>query len=61
MIIDGFIKSLKISPEQEKFLLDDLPKLNEAERLELLGMLKNVYLLNKEEERVSGTVIDAAK
>jgi hypothetical protein len=47
-----FIIRLKIMPEQEKFLLDELPKMDLKERLELLEMLKNVYELNQEESQV---------
>ena len=48
--IKNFIESLKISEEQKSFLFNELPKLNEAERLELLETLKNIYLLNEEEK-----------
>ena len=44
------IKSLKINQEQQNFLLDELPKLDEKERMELLETLKDVYLLNAEED-----------
>ena len=44
-----FIETLKISQEQKNFLLDELPKLDEQERLELLKTLKNIYILNEEE------------
>jgi len=49
--LKNFILSLKISPEQEKFLLDELPSMDEKERLELLNTLKDVYLLNEEEKK----------
>ena len=49
--LKNFILSLKINPEQEKFLFDQLPTLNENERLELLNTLKDVYLLNEEEKQ----------
>ena len=45
-----FIKNLKLSEEQENFLVDELPQLDEKERLELLETLKNVYILNEEEK-----------
>lgn len=45
------ILELKISPEQEKFLLDNLPQMDEKERIKLLETLKNVYLLNEEEKQ----------
>ncbi|MCX6722525.1 MAG: hypothetical protein NT094_00460 [Candidatus Staskawiczbacteria bacterium] len=50
--LKNFILSLKINPEQKKFLLDELPTLDENERLELLNTLKNVYVLNEEENQV---------
>lgn len=53
-----FIKSLKIDPEQEKLLLDEVPKLDEKERLELLNTLKDVYVLNKEEDQAIKKVKD---
>ncbi len=49
MNLEGFIKTLKISSEQERFLLDELPKMDGKERLELLEMLTKVYALNQEE------------
>ncbi len=48
--LKDFILSLKINPEQEKFLIGQLPTLDENERLELLNTLKNVYVLNEEEK-----------
>jgi hypothetical protein len=45
------ILGLKISPDQEKFLLDNLPQMDEKERIKLLETLKNVYLLNEEEKQ----------
>jgi hypothetical protein len=44
-----FIESLKLADEQKKFLLDELPQMDEKERLELLATLKDVYVLNEEE------------
>lgn len=44
-----FIESLNLADEQSNFLINELPKMNTEERIELLDMLKNVYLLNKEE------------
>jgi hypothetical protein len=49
--LKSFIESLKINEEQKKVLFDELPKMDEKERLELLDMLKNVYLLNEEENK----------
>jgi len=49
--LKNFIMSLKISPEQEKFLLDELPQMDAKERLELLDTLKDVCLLNEEENQ----------
>jgi hypothetical protein len=45
-----FIESLKLPDEQKNFLLDELPKLDEKERLELMDTLKDVYILNEEEK-----------
>ena len=56
--LKNFIKSLKINPEQEKFLLDELPSMDEKERLELLDTLKNIYLLNEEEKNAIQKVKD---
>ena len=50
------ILGLKISPEQEKFLLSELPQMDEKERTELLETLKNVYLLNEEERQAKEKV-----
>ncbi|MCX6720829.1 MAG: hypothetical protein NTW11_03425 [Candidatus Staskawiczbacteria bacterium] len=46
-----FITKLGINKEQEKFLLDGLPKMDREERLELLAVLKNVFLLNQERDK----------
>lgn len=45
-----FIESLKLSDEQKNFLLDELPQLDEKERMEMLTTLKDVYILNEEEK-----------
>ena len=50
--LKDFINSLKISEDQKKFLFNELPMLNEKERLEMLETLKDVYLLNEEEKQV---------
>ena len=47
--LKNFIESLKLSEEQKSFFLEELPGLNEKERLELLDTLKEIYLLNEEE------------
>ena len=46
-----FIEKLKIKEEQKSVLLNDLPQMNEKERLELLKTLEEVYLLNQEEDQ----------
>jgi hypothetical protein len=56
--LKNFILSLKINPEQEKFLLDELPSMDEKERSELLDTLKNIYLLNEEEKNAIQKVKD---
>ena len=56
-----FIKSLKINPEQEKVLIDKLPSLNEKERLDLLEMLKDVYVLNEEENQAKEKIKESYK
>jgi len=56
--LKNFILSLKINPEQEKFLLDELPTLDEKERLELLNTLKDVYILNEEEDQAIKKIKD---
>lgn len=48
--LKSFIESLRIISEQKKFLLDELPKMDKKERVELLEMLANVYALNQEED-----------
>jgi len=47
-----FIESLKISKEQVTFLINEIPTLNASERIELLDVLKNIYILNEEEKKV---------
>jgi hypothetical protein len=49
--LEKFITSLKINPEQEKVLIENLPNMDAKERIELLKMLKDVYLLNAEEDQ----------
>ncbi len=48
--LKSFIESLKLSKEHEIFLIDKLPQLDGEERIELLETLKDVYILNKEED-----------
>lgn len=56
--LKGFIEGLKISEEQKKLLFDDLPKMDGNERLKLLDMLKDVYLLNEEEDQAIKKIKD---
>ena len=56
--LKSFIASLKISPEQEKSLLDELPTMDEKERMELLETLKNVYILNEEKDKAIKKIKD---
>jgi len=49
--LKDFVTNLKLNPEQESFLLDELPGLDEKERSELLTMLKDVYILNEEKNQ----------
>ena len=56
-----FIESLKLSPEQKNLLIDELPKLDEKERLELLDTLKDVYVLNAEEDQAKQKIKDSWK
>ena len=53
-----FIESLRLSPEQKNLLIGELPKLDERERLELLDTLKDVYVLNAEEDQVKQKIKD---
>lgn len=56
--LKDFILSLKINPEQEKYLLDELPTMNEKERIELLETLNNIYILNEEKDRAIEKIKD---
>ena len=49
--LKSFIMSLGISPEQEKILLEEIPSMDEKDRLELLSSLKDVYILNEEKKQ----------
>ena len=48
--LKNFIKTLRIDPEQEKVLVDELPKMDTTERLELLKALTDVYILNQQQD-----------
>lgn len=45
-----FIETLKIADEQKNFLIDELPRLDEKERVKLLEKLKDIFVLNIEEK-----------
>lgn len=55
--LKSFIESLKISQEQKNFLLEDLPNLDEVERVELLNTLKDIYILNENKDKTVKNVI----
>lgn len=48
--LKSLILSLNIKKEQESFLLDKIPQMDEDERISLLKTLTDVYLLNIEEK-----------
>jgi len=48
--LKGMITLAKISQAQKDQLISKLPELDEDDRLKLLNMLKNVFLLDKEKE-----------
>ncbi|MEK7142350.1 MAG: hypothetical protein AAB818_02070 [Patescibacteria group bacterium] len=48
--LKSLVLSLGIKKEQESFLLDKIPQLDEDERIALLKTLTDVYLLNMEEK-----------
>lgn len=48
--LKSLVLSLNIKKEQETFLLDKIPQLDEDERIALLKTLTDVYLLNMEEK-----------
>ena len=56
--LKNFIMSLKINPEQQNFLIEELPNMDEKDRLELLNTLKDVYALNQEEDQAMQKVRD---
>ena len=56
--LNNFIISLKLSREQESFLIEKLPSMDEKERVGLLDMLKDVYLLNEEQKQVIEKIKD---
>lgn len=51
--LKSLILSLNIKKEQESFLLDKIPQMDEDERISLLKTLTDVYLLNIEEKESS--------
>ena len=51
--LKSLILSLNIKKEQEYFLLDKIPQMDEEERISLLKTLTDVYLLNIEEKESS--------
>ena len=51
--LKSLILSLNIKKEQEYFLLDKIPQMDEDERISLLKTLTDVYLLNIEEKESS--------
>lgn len=51
--LKSLVLSLNIKKEQETFLLDKIPQLDEDERIALLKTLTDVYLLNIEEKESS--------
>lgn len=51
--LKSLILSLNIKKEQESFLLDKIPQMDEDERIFLLKTLTDVYLLNIEEKESS--------
>ena len=59
--IKDFISTLKIEPEQQKYLETELPTMDDKEKLELLGMLIKVYALNMEEEKAKQKLRDFMK
>lgn len=48
--LKSLVLSLGIKKEQESFLLEKIPQLDEDERIALLKTLTDVYLLNMEEK-----------
>ena len=56
--LKDFIETLKINEEQKKILLDKLPQMDGKERIELLKTLKDVYLLNEEENQALQKIKD---
>lgn len=49
--LSEFISGLKISQERKEFLLSAIPELDEEERTSLFDVLKEIYLLDLEEEK----------
>lgn len=47
--LKNLIENLKISDEQKAPLISSIPQLDEEERVKLLDVLKDIYLLDLEE------------
>jgi len=56
--LQELVKALKINDAQKSFLLNELPQMNGKERLELLDMLKKVFVLDKEESQAIKKIKD---
>jgi len=54
--LSGFINTLKLNPEQNKFLLERLPTLDKKERVSLMKVLKDIFILNMEEAEVIDSI-----
>jgi len=46
-----FVEGVKINQERKSFLLSKIPQLDEEERIKLFTLLKEIYLLDLEEEK----------
>lgn len=49
--LEEFAKGLKISQDKKDFLLSKIPRLDEEERISLFNVLKEIFLLDLEEEK----------
>lgn len=47
--LQKFVEVLKLSEEQKNTLIAGIPQMDKEERVELLGTLKEIYLLDLEE------------
>lgn len=56
--LKAFIQTLNIAEEQKKFLFDEVSKLNEQERMDLINTLKDVYALNEEKNQAVQKIKD---